>query len=144
RLLRRVRTPGRTDHEGQTLVLRVVRTSEGQVHDRRYEFESSRRRDRPDEGSGGLKGDLADLAEPEARRQLPLRQIAAGHRLQVQRGALNGMDAHAAGANAGRVVYSYADGQNTRGRPVLGVLWRRDWISIGPESTALTTTLLPR
>ena len=114
----------------QTLVLRVVRTPEGRVHARRRELQPSGQRDRHHEGSGSRESDLADDAGSAAGRQLPSRQVAQGHRLQLQRDAIDRLDADAEGADAGLGVHGDALEPDAAGRSLLRFLRRRHRLSV--------------
>ena len=128
----------RPDCEGQTLVLRVVWTSEGRSSRRvGVNSNASRQRDRHHERSGARERDLADVRRASGSSATSIcDKSPQGHRLQLQRDAVDGMDAHADGADAGRGVHGDALEQNVAGRSLLGVLRRRDRVSVGSESTA--------
>ena len=91
--------------------------------------DASRQRDRHHERSGPRERDLADDAGSAARRQLPSRQVAERHGLQLQRDTVDRLDAHADGADARRGVHGDALEPNAAGRALLRVLRRRDRVS---------------
>ena len=114
----------------QALVLRVVRTPEGRVDELRRELQPSGQRERHHEGSNSREGDLADDADPAARRQLPPRQVAQGRGLQLQRDAVDGVDADPDGADARPGVHGDALEPDAAGHPLLRVLRWRDRLSV--------------
>ena len=128
-VLRGLGAAGRPDCEGPALVLRVVRAPEGRVDEFRRELQPSGQRERLHERSSSRERDLADVADSAARRQLPLRQVAQGFGLQLQRDAVNRLDSNADGADARAVVHGDALEQDAAGRSILGVLRQRDRLS---------------
>ena len=78
--------------------------------------------------------DLADDAEPAARRQLPPRQSPSDTGYSFNETPVDGLDAHAEGADAGLGVHGDTLGQNAAGRSLLRVLRRRDRLSVGSKS----------